>query len=238
MEKSTADSFEGLALHQPQKGYRYSIDPLLLAAHINPSHSLRITDIGCGCGIIPLILACRYPFLHITGIEIQRELAQFARHNIKENSFENRINILNKDINLLIGEGFNTKADIIVSNPPYQKKGTGRINPNPQKAVARHEITLDLDQLFTAAHHLLTESGRFYLIYPAHRLPDIVKKVQWFSMGFDFIRPVHIKAKQNAVRVIVCIKKQENCDGRIRHPFYLYSPENNPTDEYLSLFKP
>ncbi len=238
LEKSTPDSVSGIIIHQPENGYRHSIDPLLLAAHVCVQPAAHIIDIGCGCGIISLILACRFPTVQITGIETQTELAAYARQNVLDNRFEHQVCIINKDINLLPDQEFHTPADIIVSNPPYRKKGTGRINPNGQKAIARHEITLNLNQMFTAAHRFLTQSGRLYMIYPLHRLPDVIKTAQLFCMEFDFIRPVHPKPGTAAIRVIVCIQKEKNGSGRILDPFYLYSPGNNPTQEYLSLFKP
>jgi len=76
LEKFSADNafIHRLIISQPEKGYRFSIDPLILSAHIHPKRNEKIMDLGCGCGIISLVLAYRYPDIEITGIEIQKEL--------------------------------------------------------------------------------------------------------------------------------------------------------------------
>lgn len=64
--------------------------------------------------------------------------------------------------------------DVVLSNPPYRKSGSGRINVERQKAIARHELCADLCDIFAAARHLLPHGGRAVLVYPATRLPHLL----------------------------------------------------------------
>lgn len=237
LEKFIADSFFNRTIHQPSEGYRYSIDPFILAAQITPVVDPHIIDIGCGCGIICLLLAHRLPFAQITGVEIQEELAGFARINIHEFEFENRIKVLSADINTLLAGNFEKKADIIVSNPPYKKRGTGRKNPNQQKAIARHEIMLNLTQLCNAADRLLSDSGKFYVIYPVNRLSELMQNARHSGLIPYFIRYVHPKPGEPVIRVLACFGKSSSSRLSLVDPFYLYDIENYPTDEHLSLFR-
>ena len=71
--------FQGrLRIIQPEKGYRFSVDAVLLAGLTRIRPQDRVVDLGSGCGIIPLLLACRQPVAHITGIEIQDSMVSMA----------------------------------------------------------------------------------------------------------------------------------------------------------------
>ncbi len=171
------------------------MDPVILAAQVTPFKDCKIIDIGCGCGIIPLILGYRCKDVHIIGVEIQPDLAGFARKNIIENQMSDRIQILNKDIRTTTPHDVHGPADIIISNPPYKKKGTGRQNPDIQKAIARHEIKLELPQFFSSAHRLLKPRGQILFIFPADRLTDIVLGLQLLDFQLDWIQFIHTKKK-------------------------------------------
>ena len=239
LEKSTVDNLLNykFKISQPEKGYRFSIDPFILAAHVEGTKNQNVIDIGCGCGIIPLILSLKSSALKITGIEIQKELYICAKKNIITNKLKGSINIIHGDIKNIDTSETNGKADIIVSNPPYKKKGSGRLNPDSQKAIARHEITLDIDMLFKCSKRLLKEKGKLYIIFPAQRLSDLILTMEHHLFSPEFIRFVHIKKHSPAKRVILCAVKNSNKPCEIHPPFYIYEHENKFSKEYLSLFK-
>jgi len=214
------------------------MDPFILASHIRPPGDSKIVDVGCGCGIIPLILSLKHSDLNIIGIEIQEALFQFAKHNIMANRLECTIRILHNDIQNIQIQDIGGKADLIVSNPPYKKKNSGRLNPDAQKALARHEITLDIDMLFSCSNRLLKEHGRVYLIFPSERLSDLILTMARHNFSPDFIRFVHIKQNTAASRVILCAARRRNTNCTVFAPLYIYSSENKFTPEYVSMFKP
>ncbi len=237
MEKSSADDtfIHGLNISQPEKGYRFSIDSLILAAHILPKGNEKVMDLGCGCGVISLLLAHRYPDLKITGVEIQEELSVFARQNVLANGFEKNIHILHDDIKNIRFTETDIPADIIVSNPPYKKLGTGRLNPDPKKAMARHETALDIDMLVECSGRLIKGQGHFFIIFPFDRLKDLTLALTRHDFHPVFIRPVHIKEGTKAKRVIVCAVKSSDRQCSFCPPFFIFTPENKLTEEYLSL---
>ncbi|MBF0376709.1 MAG: methyltransferase [Desulfamplus sp.] len=209
---------KGIQIEQPDKGYRFAIDPFLLVADITPKEGEEILDIGTGCGIIPLLLATKYPHINITAVEIQNELAEIAQKNIKINNLCRRIKLINNDIkevqirdiepsyidkhnttnysrvrkcysnhfraDFIVNCGF----DRIISNPPYKKKGSGRLNSDIQKAIARHEIALTLDELIFNAVRFLKTDGILNLIYPFCRLKELLHTISKYS-----IEPIQIK---------------------------------------------
>jgi tRNA1Val (adenine37-N6)-methyltransferase len=226
-----------LTLCQPKTGYRFSLDPLILAAHVHPSPKDRILDIGCGCGILCLILAGRHPDVRIFGMEIQEVLAGLARKNVVRNHVDHRICILHQDVRTLTGETVPGPVDWVVSNPPYKKKGTGRLNPDSGKATARHEITLDIDTLVKQASLVLRPGGRFCLIFPASRAPDLTAALDREGFHPDWVRPVYFGAKCPARRLLVCAVKSGS-GPVIRLPgLVLYQPDGTPTPDHLALLQ-
>ncbi|MBU1196026.1 MAG: methyltransferase [Proteobacteria bacterium] len=223
---------------QPENGYRFSMDSFILAAHVHAENKKTLLDIGTGCGIITLMLARRYPDLDIIGIEIQKELSGFACRNILNNGFENHIHIINKNINALQLNALAEPADIIVSNPPYKKKQTGRLNPDSQKAIARHEIHLDINQIFECSQRLLKEKGLLYLIFPADRIKDLQTAMIQHRFCTKFMRFVYTRKGLPPKRLVLCAAKNDHPPCTVIPPLYVYSDKNQYSNEYLTMMKP
>jgi tRNA1Val (adenine37-N6)-methyltransferase len=176
-EAADTTGFGRVVISQPQRGYRFTSDVVALAdfIRINPWQSLL--DFGTGVGVIPLLVWQRNPFRFALGIELQKELADLAMENVRANALAQRIFILQSDLRTLNPENvclpeptFNeTGFDVISANPPYLALGQGRINPNVQKALARHEIQLTFPELVTACQRFLKPAGRFYFVHLAER---------------------------------------------------------------------
>ncbi|WP_245569075.1 tRNA1(Val) (adenine(37)-N6)-methyltransferase [Desulfobacter curvatus] len=216
---------------QPEKGYRYSMDPFVLCSQVSSVCSGdRILDVGCGCGIISVILGYCFPQSHITGVEIQTNLAEIAQKNINNNKLEQTVSIINADIKHISSEFTNGPFDLILSNPPYKRHNTGRLNPDLEKAIARHEITMDIQGLTTKADTLLRHKGRFMIIFPSERLPDIEQAVQPTSIFPEWIRYIYTGQKKTAKRVIFSGIKDITAPKRILPPIYLSSNNLLDTD--------
>jgi len=238
LEKSFPDSLfsEKIKISQPENGYRFSMDPFVLAAHVHLTGSEKIIDIGCGCAVMPLLLAFKNPDLNIIGVEIQKELFEFARKNVIANNLESTIRIIHNNIKDIKLSDINGTTDIIISNPPYKKKGSGRLNPDSQKAIARHEITLDIELLFHCADKLLTKKGKIYLIFPAKRLSDLLDAMEHYKFSLKFLRHIYIKKNHLPKRVILCAVKGSDTSRVVCPPLFIYASKNKFSDEYTSFF--
>jgi tRNA1Val (adenine37-N6)-methyltransferase len=169
-----------LQVIQSRDGYRFSIDAILLSEFVSIRTGDVVIDLGTGCGIIPLILLLTRPVSHAVGLEIQEELTSQAVRNVLLNRLGQKIDIIRGDIRYPPMAG--ASADVVVCNPPYRKKKSGRINPNPQRAIARHELLASIDDILRTASYLLEKKGRFALIYPAVRLADILIRLRQFNL--------------------------------------------------------
>ncbi|MBI9088161.1 MAG: tRNA1(Val) (adenine(37)-N6)-methyltransferase [Desulfobacterium sp.] len=225
-----------ISVSQPENGYRFSVDPVILAAHAPPQPGERIVDLGTGCGIMPLILSHRYPETRITGIELQEELATLARKNMAENRVSGRISILTKDIRTLGPSDLGGCVDLVITNPPYKKKKSGRINPDPQKAIARHEIELTLAGLLETTARILTPGGRFIIIFPADRLGELMQGMEQNSMGPGTARFVHTQIDGSAKRVILTGIKNQHPSFTVLPPLFLQDSKKNSTKEMNCMF--
>jgi tRNA1Val (adenine37-N6)-methyltransferase len=169
-----------LRLIQSRAGYRFSIDAILLSEFVTIRPGDLVIDLGTGCGIIPLILLLTKPVGYALGLEIQEELVSQAVRNVLLNGMGHKMEIVLGDIKHPPVTG--GSADVVVCNPPYRKIRSGRINPDPRRAIARHELLASIDNILYTATYLLKKKGRCALIYPAVRLTDILVRLRRFNL--------------------------------------------------------
>ena len=171
-----------MILSQPERGYRYSIDPFLLAGFCRPRPGERILDLGAGVGIIGLLLAKRHPSVRVIGVEIQPDLARHAAANARANALAGRCRIIRGDLRdaprFLPPEHFHR----VVANPPFRKPGSGAPPPDPGRAGARQELTIALADLAGTAAALLRFGGVFCAIHLAERLPELCSAFEQFGL--------------------------------------------------------
>ena len=236
----TADSFfDGrIQVKQPRNGYRFSIDAVILAHHIHPRPGDRLIDLGTGCGIIPLILAVRYPDIHIEGIEIQQALADIARINVNENRLQARVQIHCMDLRALDNRMLRSPADIVTTNPPFRKHRSGRVNPDRQSAVARHEIEVSLKDVVVAAGRLLRIGGKFSIVYTADRTTDLLCEMRAAGIEPKHLRAVQSKRSSPARRVLVEGVKGARPGIDVTSPLVIYNDDDCYTEEIETMLRP
>jgi tRNA1Val (adenine37-N6)-methyltransferase len=240
MAPLTTDTFFNgrIQVKQHQAGYRFSIDAVILARHARPQADDTVVDLGTGCGIIPLILAYRHPGIKIYGIEVQKELADIAVKNVAENFLEDRICIHYRDMKTLKHDMISGPVDLIVSNPPYRKARSGRINPHQQRAVARHEIEVTLYDVLETARRMLRVAGRCVMIYTAERLTDMLTHMRSAGIEPKSIRLIH-SAKHLAAKLILVEGKKGGRSGlKVGPPLIIYREDGSYSEEVQEMFMP
>jgi tRNA1Val (adenine37-N6)-methyltransferase len=234
--EETFDTLFGgrLEIRQKKEGYRFSIDALLLARFAEPRLTDRVIDLGTGCGVIPLVLVFRRKAETVVGVEVQPSLAALARQNVSLNHLAAQIEIREEDFRNLPGKG--GVFDCALCNPPYRRAGSGRVNPQEEKALARHEINATLEDVLRAAHHLLKNKGRFYSIYPATRTADLFQGLRRFRLEPKRVQFVHSRDREEARLVLVEALKEGKTQVKILPPFVLYQTGNQYTPQARELF--
>ncbi|MBU1169792.1 MAG: methyltransferase [Proteobacteria bacterium] len=224
-------------MKQYLSGYRYTIDPVLLAHFVRPGSKDRVMDLGTGAGIIPAILSHRYPGLTICGIEIQARLAKLALSNIQENDLAHGVSIICGDMTQPSVFPTSGDMDFVLSNPPYIPHRAGRLNPSDEKAIARHEVKITLRQLILTAVSLLKDKGHFAVIYPQNRLVDLLIEMRAAGLEPRTLQMVQPHSGGTVKRVLVESVKGGKPDLTILKTLSIYQRPGIYSDEIKDMFR-
>jgi tRNA1Val (adenine37-N6)-methyltransferase len=234
----TLDSlFRGrLKILQPRRGYRFSLDSVLLAGLTVVRRRDRVVDLGTGCGVVPLLLAFRGAAAHLTGVEIQPSLAALARRNVGLNGLSRLVEILEADLRVIRRDQVSGPVSLVLSNPPYREITSGRLNRNREKALARHELLADLGAVVEAGARLLPEKGRLALIYPARRLPRLFKEVSEAGFTPKSLTLIHGSLDSPAKLAHLEAIRGGGEELRINKPFAVYGADGRYTPEMAAMY--
>jgi len=190
MEGESADTALGgtLGIIQPVKGYRFSIDPLLLADFASRGGNARqAVDLGCGSGVAGLALLHLGAANRLTGIDIQPEAVDRAIRSANWNGYGSRTKFLIGDIRDIEP----VEADLVIANPPYMPLGRGRLNSDKSVAISRHEITLTVEKCCSFACASLTVGGRFCIVFPANQEKRLIGAIEYAGLNLSRFRRVY-----------------------------------------------
>ena len=226
----------GYKIIQHPKRFCFSMDPVLLSSFVNIKSGERVIDLGAGNGILPLLLAGKSEAAQITGIEIQAELAWMAKRSVKLNGLEERVRIVPGDLRdpgILEASAW----DVVVSNPPYRRRGSGKVNPYSGKAIAHHEITCTLHDVAAAAGRLLKNKGRFAIVYRPARLNELLAEMDGAGIAPKRGRMVYPHMGDPANLVLVEGVKGGGPDMEWAAPLIVYrDKQGHYTEETLGMY--
>ncbi len=222
---------DSLKLIQSRSGYRFSIDALLLAAFLEAKKGERAAELGTGSGVIALIAARYLPVREVIGIELQATLADRAGRNASLNGLADRVRVVRGDLKKIHRWAERETFDLVFCNPPFRSAREGRINPDPEKAIARHQLRAGLREFLDASFFLLRNSGRLDLIYPAAKLAELVFELRRKRLEIKRLRMVHSRKESPGVLVLVEARKGTGMELAVLPPLYLFQGRGQYTRE-------
>lgn len=225
-----------LKLIQKDKGFRFTLDAVLIAHFATVKDRDRIVDLGTGTGVIPLILSTRAAKLRIYGVEIQEEIAEMASRSVLLNRLEDTIIILKDDIRKIHKTIEGGIYNLVTANPPYWTLNEGRPSALQTRAFARHELNCVLEDVVAAASKLLNYQGRFALIHRTERLCDILSLMRQYSLEPRRIRFIHPFAEKGAQHVLVEARKNAPPDLKVLPPLIVYEKPGKYSKEVLKWY--
>ncbi len=164
----------GLKIIQDPEKFCFGMDAVLLSGFATAPEGGRVLDLGTGTGIIPILMSAKTKAAELVGLEIQAESADMAGRSVVMNDLQEKVKIVQGDIKEA-GQIFDAASfDVVTSNPPYMIGGHGLKNPDGPKAIARHEVLCDLEDVVKAAARLLKSGGKFYMVHRPFRLAEIM----------------------------------------------------------------
>ncbi len=161
-----------LKLSECQNGLKVGTDAVLLAAFVKDMPKYRALELGAGSGVISLLLCGRRAFSRIDAVEIQSEMADICRENIKNNNFEGKLFAFDGDVKNIEGTEF-PACRAVFANPPYMKTGCGKASPHESREISRHEVFGGIFDFSRAAGKVLKTGGKFYTVYRTDRLESL-----------------------------------------------------------------
>lgn len=227
--------YENLKIIQDSDSFRFSIDSVLLPNFVTINKNIKkILDIGTGNAPIPLILSTKTK-AQITGIEIQKKSAELAKKTITLNNLENQIQIIQDDIRSYPFE--TDQYDVITCNPPFFKVcKNSHFNDKDEKTIARHEVTLTLEDVLKIARKLLKNQGVIALVHRPERLVDILVEMRKNNIEPKKIQYVYPNQKENSHILLIEGKKNGKSGLRILPPLYIHQEDGNYTEEIMKYF--
>ena len=218
--------------------FNFSLDSVLLPNFVTLNKNIKnILDIGCGNAPIPLILSTKTNAL-ITGVEIQKEVYDLAVKSVKINNLEKQINIINADINEIYNQFETESFDVITCNPPFFKvSAKSNLNKSDYKTIARHEIKLNLDDIFKISKKLLKNNGYVAIVHRPERLLDILNSMQKYNIEPKKIQFIYPKTNMEANILLVEGMKNGKKGLKVLNPIYTHLDNGEYTEQIKKYFE-
>ena len=225
-------------IYQDDDWFKLSMDSVLLANFVTINMGVKnIIDFACGNAPIPMLLTYRTNAM-IYGVEYQKCIYELGVESIKENRLEDKIKLINGDVRN-IRDIFNSEFfDVVTCNPPYFKKSdSSHLNDNEVKAIARHEITLNLEDVVKSASYVLKNRGVFAMVHRTERMIEIIEVMKKYRLEPKRIQFIYPKKGKNSDLFLIEGVKNGNVGLKMLSPIFLHEEGNDEyTDEIKKLF--
>lgn len=220
-----------LKLFQSQVGYRYNSDTIFLYHFLtNYLQKGSILDIGCGCGILGLLIKRDFPALNVDMIDLQKENVDISKKNALENDLKVDI-FMGNFLDILEAKRY----DFLVSNPPFYHQDTQK-SKNLHVAKSRYSTFLPFELLVKKSYKVLNQKGKFCFCYDAKQLPFVSKTLLDCKFGVETLCFLYPKREKEASLALIVAKK--NFKGMCKIlPSFIVSDKNGFTHETKEIYK-
>lgn len=226
----------GYRIIQDKDKFCFGMDAVLLTGFAKVFEGEKMLDLGTGTGIIPILMEAKTEGDKFVGLEIQPESADMANRSVMLNGLEKKIEIVCGDIKETSDLFKKASFDVVTSNPPYMNDNHGIKNPDLPKAIARHEIMCNLEDVVANATIMLKPGGRFYMVHRPQRLTEIILTLKKYKMEPKTIQFVHpFKDKEANMVMIEAIRGGKN-QVKIIEPIIVYKEVGKYTEQIHEIY--
>jgi tRNA1Val (adenine37-N6)-methyltransferase len=220
----TCDAILGgrIRVIQPRRGYRFSVDSILLARFVSVHSHDRVLELGAGTGVISLaIAALRHP-REIIALEIQPELVAMIRRNGDLNRIDS-IQAIATDLRKINHANVQRESfDLVVANPPFRASKAGRVSPQEPRRIARSESSATLKDFVAAASRSARRGGRVAFVFAADRSAELISVLREHHLEPKRIRFVHPYSSAPASTILIEGRKNGGIEVAIEPPLILF----------------
>ena len=236
MERIDDLQYKGLKIIQDTEGFCFGIDSVLLTEFAKDiKEGSSIIDIGCGTGILGILLCKKVKPKFVVGIEKQKQVSKMAERSVALNKLEDIMLIENVDIKDY--KKRTNKFDVVITNPPYKKMGTGIDAKNEKRQISRYETTVNLQGWIKKAKELLVDRGSLYMVYRTDRLSEVIEILRREEIEPKRIRFVYSKISEQSNLVLIKAVKKAGTFVKIEKPLIIYNEDGSYTEEILKIYK-
>ena len=203
--KNDLFDYDNLKIYQYEDKFKFSLDSILLAEFVELKETTKtIVDFCTGNAPVPLILSTKTN-AKLYGFELQQNIYKLAKLSVVENNLESQINIVNDNLTNALDYLLPESVDAVTCNPPYFKydKNKSLINDDEEKAIARHEIAMNLDDLMTSAKYILKNKAPLYIVHRCDRLEEILECLEKYNFKVKKLQFVYAGYKKEAIMVLI-----------------------------------
>ena len=221
----------GYRIIQNPERFCFGMDAVLLSGFARAKKQERCLDLGCGNGIIPILMEAKTEGKHFTGLEIQPESADMARRSVALNGLQDRIDIVEgdiKDASKIFGA---SSFHVVTTNPPYMTAQHGLTNLYEAKTIARHEVLCNLEDIIRESARLLMPGGRFYMVHRPFRLAEIISLMVQYRMEPKRMRLVYPYVDREPNMVLIEGLRGGKSRMTVEKPLIVYKEPGKYTDE-------
>ncbi|HEY8423289.1 MAG TPA: tRNA1(Val) (adenine(37)-N6)-methyltransferase [Clostridia bacterium] len=226
----------GLKIYQHKDKYCFTSDAVILANFARVKKNEVFADMGSGSGIIAILLAGKYNASMVHAIEIQEYLAKMSELSINYNNLAHKIKVYNMPMQEAYKVLGKHNMDAVICNPPYTRQGDGQKNQDPEIAICRHEIKVNLEEVIKSAADLVKYGGRFYLIHQAERLSQIFYYLRKYNFEPKRLRFVQGKVGQKPTLVMIEAYSYGSVGLIVENNLALYDENGEETLELKQIY--
>lgn len=226
----------GYRIIQNPERFCFGMDAVLLSGFARAKKQERCLDLGCGNGIIPILMEAKTEGKHFTGLEIQPESADMARRSVVLNGLQDRIDIVEgdiKDASKIFGA---SSFHVVTTNPPYMTAQHGLTNVYEAKTIARHEVLCNLEDIIRESARLLMPGGRFYMVHRPFRLAEIISLMVQYRMEPKRMRLVYPYVDREPNMVLIEGLRGGKSRMTVEKPLIVYKEPGKYTDEIYNVY--
>lgn len=226
----------GYRLIQNPERFCFGMDAVLLSSFAKAKPNESVLDFGTGNGVIPILMEAKTDGKKFFGLEIQEESADLARRSVALNGLEDKIEIVTGDIKEAVNLFGAASFHVITMNPPYMTENHGLVNPSDAKAIARHEITCNLEEMIAQASKVLKPRGRFYMVHRPFRLAEILSLMVQYRLEPKRMRLVYPYVDKEPNMVLIEGLKDGNSRITVERPLIVYEKPGVYTEELKRMY--
>lgn len=226
----------GYRIIQNPDGFCFGMDAVLLTGFAKAKAGEHCLDLGCGNGIIPILMAAKTAGEHFTGLEVQPYSVDLARRSVRLNGLEDKIDICEGNICRASDIFGPASFHVVTANPPYLTASHGLSNRGEAKTIARHEVLCSLEDVIRESARVLVPGGRFYMVHRPFRLAEIISLMVRYHIEPKRMRLVYPFADREPNMVLIGGLRGGRPRMTVEKPLIVYREPGKYTDEIYETY--